>query len=74
MSAADIFEKVKALPPAEQDAFANLYRRWQPPGAPARPAAAPRQWPDFLLRLRNIYGDKVTSDSQILISESRGER
>ena len=28
----------------------------------------------FLTRLRNIYGDKTTGDSQELISELRGDR
>lgn len=38
-----------------------------------QPAQAHR-WPNFLDRLRKIYGDKVTSDSQSLINELRGER
>ncbi len=32
------------------------------------------RWPDFLQRLRKIYGDKVTSDSHALIDELRGDR
>ena len=39
-----------------------------------RSANPSRRWPDFLSRLRAIYGDKLTSDSQQLISELRGER
>jgi hypothetical protein len=38
-----------------------------------QPAQAYR-WPDFLDRLRKIYGNKVTSDSQAIINELRGER
>lgn len=32
---------------------------------------APAQWPDFMARLSAIYGDKMTSDSQRIISEGR---
>ena len=56
MSATDILEQLKNLPPGEQDAFDKLLRQWQ--STPASPKSAPRarQWPDFLTRLRNIYG------------------
>lgn len=36
--------------------------------APAKPAA------HYLRRLKRIYGDQVTSDSQELIREGRGDR
>jgi hypothetical protein len=74
MSATDILEQLKTLPPAEQAAFDKLFRQWQ--SAPVSPKSAPRacQWPDFLTRLRNIYGGKTTGDSQSLISELRGDR
>ena len=68
MSATDILEQLKTLPPAEQAAFDRLLRQWQSAPASAKPAARPRPWPDFLTRLRNIYGNKITSDSQSLIS------
>lgn len=74
MSAADIFEKLKTLPPHEQAAFQKLIRQWQASPAAPKPVAPARQWPDFLARLRGIYGSKITSDSQNLISEMRGDR
>jgi hypothetical protein len=74
MSATEIFEQLKTLPPAEQAAFTRLLRQWQAAPASPQPAARPRQWPDFLARLRNIYGNKTTGDSQSLISELRGDR
>ena len=77
MNAIQLMEQVKALPPGEQLTFAELLRQWHPPEP--RPATAwsdtrVSQWPDFMARLRLIYGDKVTSDSQALISGLRGER
>ena len=39
----------------------------------ASPWKAAPQWPDFMGRLREIYGDKITSDSQTIIDEGRGE-
>jgi hypothetical protein len=74
MSATDIFEQLKTLPPAEQAAFGRLLRQWQAAPAAIKPAPLVRQWPDFLTRLRNIYGNKTTGDSQSLISELRGDR
>ena len=76
MSAIELIEQVKALPPREQAAFAELLRQWRPEPSPESPAVAPASapWPDFVARLRRIYGNKVTSDSQALISELRGER
>jgi len=74
MSAGDILKQLQTLPPAEQAAFDRLFRQWQSASGNAKPPARPQQWPDFLTRLRRIYGDKVTGDSQSLISELRGER
>ena len=74
MSATDILEQLKALPPAEQAAFDQLLRQWQSAHASPKSAPRARQWPDFLARLRSIYGTKTTGDSQSLISELRGDR
>ena len=74
MRATDILEQLKTLPPTEQAAFDRLLRQWQSTSTPAKPSASRRQWPDFLARLHNIYGTKITSDSQSLISELRGDR
>ena len=75
MSATDILEQLKSLSPAEQAAFDRLLRQWQTSSGSSMSAATQaRQWPDFLTRLRNIYGDKTAGDSQSLISELRGNR
>ena len=74
MSATDILNELKTLPPGEQAAFDRLFRQWQSATASARPAQKNSAWPDFLVRLRNIYGNKTTGDSQSLISELRGDR
>jgi hypothetical protein len=74
MSATDILNQLKTLPPNEQAAFERLFRQWRSVPSPAKPSAQTRVWPDFLTRLRNIYGNKITSDSQSLISELRGDR
>ena len=72
MSATELLEKVKALPPKEQVAFAHLFQALQSKPVPA--AAKPQRWPDFAERLNRIYGDKVTWDSQRLVDEGRGDR
>ncbi len=74
MSATDILEQLKTLPPAEQVAFDRLLRQWQSKPAMPKPSASASRWPDFFSRLRNIYGNKITGDSQSLISELRGDR
>lgn len=74
MSAADILNELKTLPPGEQAAFDRLFRQWQSVSVPAKPLQKSRAWPDFLARLRGIYGNKITGDSQSLISELRGDR
>ena len=73
MSATDILNELKTLSPGEQAAFDRLFRQWQSATA-SKPSQKNRAWPDFLTRLRSIYGDKTTGDSQSLISELRGDR
>jgi antitoxin (DNA-binding transcriptional repressor) of toxin-antitoxin stability system len=41
---------------------------------PVQVKATDKSASDYLRRLKRIYGDRVTSDSQALISEGRGER
>ena len=74
MSATDILNQLKTLPPKEQAAFERLFRQWQSVPPAAKPSVQARAWPDFLTRLHNIYGNKTTSDSQSLIGELRGDR
>ena len=42
--------------------------------SPPHPSAPPAQWPDFAARLRNIYGDRVTPDSQDIMDALREDR
>lgn len=74
MSATDILEQLKSLPPGEQTAFNKLLRQWQSAPASSKSTSPARQWQDFLISLRNSYGSKTTGDSQSLISELRGDR
>ena len=41
---------------------------------PKRPRKKKIEWPDFEARLKRIYGEPVSGDSQTLIDEGRGER
>lgn len=72
MSATDILNELKTLPPGEQAAFEKLFHQWR--SASARPSKDTGNWLDFLVRLRRIYGNKATGDSQSIISELRGDR
>ncbi len=77
MSASELIEQWKALPPKEREAFARLLRQLEKAAAPAAgdgnggPGSA--SWPDFGARLKRIYGNKVTADSQSVISYARGD-
>lgn len=75
MSAAELIRKMAELPPAERVIFEQLYRAMQNgERTSASDSVAPASWPDFGHRLRQIYGSKITSDSQRIIDEARGER
>ena len=75
MSAAELIRQMAELPPAERARFEQLYRAMQSGARSADASAkAANSWPDFGQRLRRIYGDKVTPDSQSIIDEGRGER
>lgn len=77
MSATELIEKVKALPAAEQEAFARLFRQLAKRGVPVVRNAgnqAPKTTrPDFGARLKRIYGEKVVADSEVVVSYARGE-
>jgi hypothetical protein len=78
MSATELIEQLKALPPREQADFARLFRQMQEqssgPGRTSAERAPAAQWPDFTARLCRIYGDRVVADSEAVISYGRGER
>ena len=71
MSAADLIKQVAALPPHERVRFEQLLHALERKTDPPAPTVQSR-WPDFGERLRNIYGDKILTDSQALIDEGRG--
>lgn len=50
-----------------------LARLGPAPGPTPEPAPGPHaaEWPDFMSRLRQIYGDRVTPDSQPIIDYMR---
>ena len=73
MSATELIKQVAALPPEERALFEQLFQAMDK-GASTLVSPSEPQWPDFADRLHDIYGDKVTPDSQSVISEGRGER
>ena len=73
MSATELIRQVDALPPQEKARFLELVHALEKSSAPAAPANG-QYWPDFAQRLRAIYRDKVTPDSQSIIDEGRGDR
>jgi len=79
MSAAELIEQLKALPPSERETFARLFRAMVEPRAPVEGngkgqlTSNPGNWPDFTERLKHIYGSKLVADSQAVISFARGD-
>lgn len=77
MSAAELIEHLKALPAGEREAFARLFHKLDGPATPmkgnGKGESPPGKWPDFGARLNSIYGDRVVSDSEAVISHGRGE-
>ena len=73
MSATELIRHVAALPPQERTLFEQLLREMQD-GAGTPNQAKRNKWPDFGQRLHDIFGDRVSPDSQNIIAEGRGER
>jgi hypothetical protein len=71
MSAIELLEKVKTLPPRERRRFFEGVHDLesviclQPPLRPKRPV----RWPDASARRRKIFGDKVLPDLVLLARE-----
>jgi hypothetical protein len=77
MSATELLEKIKALPPSEQAAFAGLFQSWKAGGNGAAPTAPQRpvQLPDYAARLRRLFPDgPISGDPQAFWDELRAER
>ena len=64
MSAAEVMEKVKALPENERRAFARLFLELEQSTAPS--SRPPIKWPDIEARQRAILGSRVLSENVIL--------
>lgn len=64
MSAREILEQIKTLPPEEQEAFVELFHRWELAGNGAgKPAPQPVSLPNFAARRRRIFGDTVLPEN-----------
>lgn len=68
MSARELLEHIKSLPPEEQSAFVELFRHWERAGngAATRPTPKPGTLPDFAGRRRRIFGDGVLSENLVI--------
>ena len=73
MSATELIKQVAALPQPERTRFEQLFHAMNSGNRLPAPATK-SNWPDFGERLRGIYGDKITPDSQNIIDEGRGDR
>ena len=73
MTATELIKQVAALPPREKVLFQHLFNALEMRNCAAQPSSD-SQWPVFGERLRNIYSEKVTPDSQKIIDEGRDER
>ncbi len=71
MSATELLEQVKALPPAEQRKFFERVHRLEDEVTVATPTRKPRRvrWPDMAARRRRIFGDKVLPNVVLMARE-----
>lgn len=58
MSATELLEQLKALPPEERAAFVRHFEQWQAHDGGKTPPAKV-QWPDPRSRHQRIFGEKV---------------
>jgi hypothetical protein len=77
MSATELLEKIKGLPPFEQATFAALFNQWEATSHPkAVPVAEkPVQMPDYVDRLKRLFPKgPIQGDLQAFWDELRSER
>jgi len=71
-----LINKLKGLA-GEREAFARLFHELEKPTVPAagngNGESGSGNWPDFGVRLKHIYGNKVVADSVAVISDARGD-
>ena len=77
MSATELLEQIKSLPPAEQAAFAELFHQYEKNGngslsqAPKKPG----EMPDYAARLKQLFpGGPIQGDPQSFWDDLRAER
>ena len=58
VSATELLEQLKVLPPEQQAAFAQQFEQWQAHNGDAGPHSKV-QWPDPRPRHQRIFGEKV---------------
>ena len=74
MSAAEIMEKVKALPESERRAFTELFHEMEQ-GIMGRPhSRTPVKWPDIQARQRAILGARVLPENVVLAARREERR
>ena len=71
MSAAEIMEKVKALPESERRAFMKLFHEMEQALAGTGRSPVAVKWPDIQARQRAILGSRVLPENAVLAA--RGE-
>jgi hypothetical protein len=71
VSAKELLEKVKALPPGEQRKLVRGIHQLEERLTAQKPAARKRpvRWPDGAARRRKIFGDKVLPNLVLLARE-----
>ena len=77
MSATELLEKIKGLPPSEQSAFAALFHRWEASGNGDASLVTknPVQMPDYAARLKKLFPNgPIQGDPQAFWDELRTER
>ena len=75
MSATELIEKVKALPPAEQATFVSLFHSWEAASnGPVSPPKKSVQMPDYAGRLKRLFPDgPIKGDPQAFWDELRAD-
>lgn len=70
MSATEVLEQVKALPPRERRKFfACIHKLEAAAEAPVRTSKRRIHWPDAAARRRKIFGEKVLPNMVLLARE-----
>jgi len=66
MSAAEMLEQVKLLPPEERQRLLDHLLALEEAGEVSKDPAETVTWPDARVRLRQIFGERVLSENIVL--------